>query len=318
MRRWSCRQETNRARWLKMNQISISIVIPTCNRPNELRECLQALVPQVDRYDDVEFVICDDSSGPPTKTMLEEEFPQCHWYAGPRRGPGGNRNLGAKKANGKWLIFVDDDCLPRPTFVQAYRDHFNTLKDDDRVILEGGTHRIGERPSLLWEAPHNPNGGGLPSCNIGIPKWLYSESGGFDERFRFSFEDMEFAARLERTGVTAQFVKGADVDHPLRPIPNAKKLANRWESRVISSYDFGAKPWQVMYYLPRHALLVILSRFQGQKLSVANLKAAAVFAGEYLILLQKLPSWIRRFKYARGAFWKKPSVAPTLPRRFGL
>lgn len=301
-----------------MNQVFISIIIPTRNRSEELRQCLQALEPQVAAYNDVELIVCDDSSDSVTKSMLAQEFPQFSCHNGPQRGPGSNRNVGAKQAKGEWLIFVDDDCLPRPTLLSAYRAKMESFARGERVELEGATHRLPEKPNLLWEAPGNPNGGGMPSCNFAIPKWLYDESGGFDERFSFSFEDMEFAARLKSTGVVVHFVREAAVDHPLRPLPSARKLALRWESRVISSYDFGAKRRDILWLLPRHALLVILSRFRRQKLSIANLKAALIFAAEYFFFLQKLPSWCRRFQNSRSSFWSDPSHAASVPKRFGL
>ena len=29
-------------------------------------------------------------------------------------------NFGAKNAGGQWLLFLDDDCMPRPSFFSAY------------------------------------------------------------------------------------------------------------------------------------------------------------------------------------------------------
>ena len=45
---------------------------------------------------------------------------------------------------------------------------------------------------------------------------------------------------LQIKGVKVVFVRDAAVDHPLRPLPEAVKLARRWESRVVSTYEFGA------------------------------------------------------------------------------
>ena len=53
-------------------------------------------------------------------------------------------------------------------------------------------------------------------------------NGGFDERYFPAFEDIEFFSRLRRLGINAQCVWRAAVDHPLRPIPNSRKLAARW------------------------------------------------------------------------------------------
>jgi GT2 family glycosyltransferase len=303
-----------------MNLISISIIIPTCNRPEDLRQCLQALDAQIAPTDGIEILVCDDGQNADARKMMEEAFPRFRWNQGPRKGPAANRNGGAKMARGQWLIFIDDDCLPRPTLIPAYRASMERLGAGARVALEGATHRIGEKPSLLWEAPHNPNGGALISCNFAIPKELFWEIGAFDERFPgAAFEDTEFATRAKIMGVEVEFVRDAAVDHPLRPLPHPRKLASRWEARVISSYDFGAKPWQVLWHLPRHVLLVIISRLRNQKLTRSNLKAIFMFVLEFLIFLQKLPAWNKRHQRTpRSPFWSHPSRAPFIPQRFGL
>jgi glycosyltransferase involved in cell wall biosynthesis len=77
-----------------------SIIIPTCNRRENLRQ----------------IRVCDDSSSDDSKKMLGAEFPLVAW----RKGPAANRNLGAKLSEAEWLIFVEDDCVPRKGYLAAY------------------------------------------------------------------------------------------------------------------------------------------------------------------------------------------------------
>jgi GT2 family glycosyltransferase len=297
----------------------ITIIIPTYKRPDDLKKCLQLLALQWSPEDGIEVLVCDDSNDLQTKTLIEKEFPEVQWLEGPHRGPAANRNTGAKTAQGEWLIFIDDDCLPRSEFISSYKTKMQEFQASEQIALEGRTFRLNESPSMLWEAPFNIHGGSLISCNFAITRRAFLDFGGFDERFPHDFEDMEFAARSKILGLIVHFVPEAVVDHPLRPIPTPKKLANRWESRVISSYDFGAKPWQILLLLPRHVLLVIVSRFKSQKFSLDNCKAAAVYTLEFLIFLQNLPLWVRRRRRTpRSSFWSAPSRVGDIPRRFGL
>jgi GT2 family glycosyltransferase len=303
---------------LSMSQPFISLIIPTCNRPADLQRFLTDLQAQLLLLDDIEVLVSDDSRNTQTRTMVESEFPSVCWHQGPQRGAASNRNSAARAAKGEWLIFVDDDCIPRSTLLTGYEEKMKEVGSDAWTALEGATYAL-QPNSLLWEAPYNPDGGTLVSCNFAIPRSAFLKLAGFDERFPHDFEDVEFATRSKAQGLKVCFVKDAAVDHPLRPIPGPKKLANRWESRVISSYDFGAKPWQVFYYLSRHVLLVIISRFRGKKLNLGNIKAAAFFVAEFFFFLQKLPHWCRRYNRApRSPFWSDPINADHLPRRFGL
>ncbi|SRR5258705_6787295 len=300
--------------------MSVSIIIPTCNRTTELRDCLSSLLPQVPSDGSTTVLVCDDGKDGKTKAMMNQEFPMVQWNEGPRRGPAANRNFGARQADGDWLIFLDDDCNPRPGFLAAYFKQMELLGNDARVALEGATFRTVANPSLLWEAPHNPDGGVLISCNFAMPRRLFIECGTFDERYpAANFEDTEFDIRVRIKGVKVIFVRDAAVDHPLRPLPEAAKLARRWESRVVSTYEFGASTAQVIWHLPRHIALVILSRFRGRKLDRDNLKAAWVMFKEFLLTLWYLPGWLRKHQgVPRSPFWTEQIRLGNAPYRFGL
>lgn len=295
---------------------SATILIPTRNRPEDLQRCLELLLAQLPAG--FRILVCDDSSNTDTKTLIEERFPSVQRLEGPRIGPGANRNTGARAATGRWLVFLDDDCLPQAGLLDAYRAAMHT----DGEILAGPTLRSdAKKDSLLWEAPRSASENELlpPSCNFAIPREVFLESGGFDERYRISFEDMEFFARLRLLGWPIRYLPDAVVEHPSRPLPAASSLANRWEARVISSLDFGASPGHVLFRLPRHILLVIFSRFRGRHFDLDSLRAAAVFAAEYFLALVRLPGWLTAYRSApRSPFWTAQVAAGKGPPRFGL
>ena len=226
--------------------IRASIIIPTCNRPGDLERCVGTLLPQLPADGSVEIRVCDDSSGDDSKRMLAAEFPSVAWNQGPRKGPAANRNLGGKLSESEWLIFIDDDCVPREGYVAAYLHAF--VPADSSGLFHGLTFPLPEPTSLLHEAPSIKGPQSVfGSCNFAIRKKLFDENGGFDERYFPAFEDIEFFSRLRRLGTNAQCVWGAAVDHPLRPIPNSRKLAGRWEARVVSAMDLGATPLRYLH-----------------------------------------------------------------------
>jgi glycosyltransferase involved in cell wall biosynthesis len=295
-----------------------SIIIPTCNRTEDLRRCINTLFLQLPTEGSVDIIVCDDGSSDESRKMLASDFPSVKWSQGPRRGPGANRNHGGKTSNSEWLVFLDDDCVPREGFLAAYLSAFEAA--GPKSLFHGLTFPYPKLTSLGYESPEvtGPNKI-FASCNFAIRKSLFEVTGGFDERYLIAFEDIEYFARLDRLGADAQCVSGAAVDHPLRPIPPSGKIGKRWESRVISTLDLGAGPMQVATLLPKHALGVILSRFRGKKLTLENAKAAVVFGGEFLYMLAHLPGWIQKHaKGPRSRFWTEQVALGKAPPRFGL
>lgn len=299
----------------------VSIIIPTRNRPEDLKRCLDRILPQRTDGDAMQILVGDDSDGHATAELLGREFPSVQCLRGPRNGPGANRNTCARAASGRWLIFLDDDCLPSPGLVAAYLQAMRDGGEEPDFFLAGPIYRSDEkRDSLLWEAPRNEKADFLPpSCNFAMPRRIFLANHGFDERYRTAFEDIEFFARLNILKIPVHFIPEAAVDHPSRPLPPPRTLARRWESRVISSFDFGATIPQILWLLPRHILLVILSRFRGRALRFENLQAAAVFSAEFAIALFQLPGWLAKYgRLPRSAFWEDQARKGNTPRRFGL
>ncbi|MCB1277981.1 glycosyltransferase [Prosthecobacter sp.] len=289
-----------------------SIIIPTCNRTGDLRRCIEKLIPQLPEDGSVELIVTDDGSSHATHDMIFSSYPMITWIQGPRLGPAANRNRGALTAQGEWLIFVDDDLLPGPNFVTAYLCAMQSASKQ-LCVLEGSTTRPTSPPSLLWEAPENVQAHGhlACSCNFAIRAGTYRIMGGFDERYSGGVyaEDTDLSARLLRAGYQVQFVEDAGAVHPIRHVPDAAKLAKRWEGKVIFAFDQGASAFTVGWRLPWHALRVIQSRFRHQPWTRENIRAALLFFGEWFFVLISTPAWVSKWSEApRSSFWSTSAV----------
>jgi GT2 family glycosyltransferase len=196
--------------------MKISVVIPTCDRPDALAACLLRLAPDLQALpaDAFEIIVSDDGRGQPVSAVLGPEFPGVRWVAGPRRGPAANRNAGALAAGGELLVFLDDDCLPEPGLLSAYAAAFA----DPALQAAEGRISPDREPNRLDEvAPVNENGGVFWSCNVALRRDLFERIGGFDERFpHAAMEDVELRNRLRLLKVRIAFLPGAAVIHPLR------------------------------------------------------------------------------------------------------
>jgi len=290
------------------------IIIPACDRPQDLARCLESVQREVAGHAEVGIVVSDDSKDDSIARVLQS-FPEVRRLIGPRKGPGANRNCAASQVEAEWLVFLDDDCEAKAGWFDAYWSAFETAKG----VLEGRTEVAGGLPSLLWESPENVTGGTLPSCNFAIQASVFREMNGFDERFRLAFEDMEFRARLVRLGVAIRFLPEAAVVHDARRIQDASLLVRRWEPRVTYMMDLGATNREVLQLLPRHIGGVLLAVWQQDTMKVERWAVARLYLQVFCGVLVRLPGWIAQHrKQPRSAFWEYPPGEGPMPPRFGL
>lgn len=207
--------------------MKFSVVIPTCHRPELLARCLRGLGTA-----NAEIIVSDDSRDDATRELIERDFSQVRWVAGPRRGPAANRNAGAHLAAGEWLAFIDDDCEPQPGWVDALE---HAAADID--VVEGCTLAPGAIDSPFEEHVENLHGGVLWSCNFAIRRAAFENLGGFDEDFlEAAGEDMELAARISRAGLRVRFAPEALVHHPPRHVGWRGVWRRTWMIRWMSLY----------------------------------------------------------------------------------
>jgi GT2 family glycosyltransferase len=209
-----------------------SIIIPTCDRNDLLRKCLKLLDPYcqttTEKY---EVIVTDDGKLNQARTLINEEFSWVKWINGPKRGPAANRNNGAKNANGTWLIFIDDDCLPDKNIIFEYDREAKS--NPEITVMEGCTDADRPKKRLDEESPINKTGDILWSCNFAIKKKQFDLIKGFDENFLYAaMEDVDLYTRLTNAEVTIKFVSAAIVIHPWRRIIPFKNFKKRIKSHI--------------------------------------------------------------------------------------
>lgn len=216
----------------------LSVVIPTCNRNDLLSNCLSLLAPSKQDINsfDYEIIVSDDSKLNAAKELIENNFNWVKWIEGPKRGPAANRNNGAGKAKGSWLVFLDDDCLPQPRWLNEYAAAISNYSAEYQV-LEGKT--MPDRPKTRYdeEAPVNLEGGKLWSCNFSIRADVFWELGGFDEEFPFpAMEDVDFHLRIKKeSGIKIKFLPTAVIIHPWRRVKAFKSFKKHLKSHAFFS-----------------------------------------------------------------------------------
>jgi GT2 family glycosyltransferase len=211
-----------------------SVIVPTYHRNDLLSKCLDCLAPGVQKLpaEQYEVIVTDDGSQTTAQEMISDRYPWVKWVAAPHQGPATNRNNGSKYAEGEWLIFTDDDCLPDSQWLEAYSQAI--LNQPDCLVFEGKTYVDSPRKSLAETAPINETGGYLWSCNLAIQKQLFESLGGFDQRFPYAaMEDVDLRLRLTKLGYKFSFIPLASVCHPWRDKGGWEKLKQHNYSTLV-------------------------------------------------------------------------------------
>jgi glycosyltransferase involved in cell wall biosynthesis len=95
-----------------------SVVIPTYNRITFLQRTLETVWAQ--RFKDFEVIVVDDGSTDGTIDYLKSLSQTFSVLSQRHSGPGAARNLGAKKASGDYLAFLDSDDLWFPWTLETF------------------------------------------------------------------------------------------------------------------------------------------------------------------------------------------------------
>lgn len=114
-----------------MKNPDISIIVPVYNVEKYLKRCVDSILAQT--YKNFELILVDDGSPDDCPAMCDEFEKQDSRIVVIHKKNGGvssARNLGMKKAEGKYITFIDSDDFVSDT----YLEYFDEAKDDDYVV----------------------------------------------------------------------------------------------------------------------------------------------------------------------------------------
>jgi GT2 family glycosyltransferase len=257
----------------------ISIIVPAHNNPQDLRECLSALIASAPPSS--EIIVVDDASTDDTPAVAARMGVRVLRLA-KNSGPAAARNYGARHAAGDILFFVDADVVVAPGAVSHVVGVFEERPDlaavfgsyDARPQAEGV---VSQYRNLLHHFVHqhgNPEASTFWAGCGAIRRSVFEAIGGFDEkRFRRpSIEDIELGYRLRRAGYRILLDKALQGTH-----------LKRWTLRSVIRTDVicRAIPWARLI-LESHNAPADLNLKSEQRLSVA-------LAGVGIILLLFAP-----------------------------
>ena len=236
--------------------MQISVIVTTYNRPDALTRVLEGLSIQTQLPDEV--IVADDGSTDETRQVAKAfstgaVMPVVHlWQADYGFRVAAIRNKAIEKANGPYIVFLDGDCIPDPSFIQDHgrlaaagfffqgkrvlidetlspRFSAPTITTGRLKLLRSGhvanKHHLFHLPGL--PASTSKRLSGIRSCNMGFFKSDLMAVNGFNADFEgWGREDSELVVRLYKYGLRRRQHNFAAICyhlwHPENPRNNLK------------------------------------------------------------------------------------------------
>ena len=202
-----------------------SVIVPTYNRPEPLRRCLEALAVQEYPRERFEVIVVDDGGTKPLDELLARFQGQInlHYLVQPNLGPAVARNSGARQANGRFLAFTDDDCAPAPIWLPRLAEQL--MKEPHKMVGGYTKNALSRNPfsitsqlliDFLYHHYNKTESRALffTSNNIAIAADMFWEIGGFDETMPLAAgEDRELCDRWLEEGFEMVYLPKAVIFH---------------------------------------------------------------------------------------------------------
>jgi len=241
-------------------QPQVSIVIPVMNRSAELGRCLKSLAWLDYPEEKLQIIVVDDGSSDDSPLVARELGALLVSSGGTGRGPAAARNVGAARAGGEILAFIDSDCTASSDWLAALLPSFA----DPKIVAVGGLvdgmcresavdHYENVMSSLSLGGRELTGASGddtfyLPSCNLLVRRAAFIKAGGFNATMHVG-EDVDLTWRLRDSGWTIAYL-------PLGKIYHEHRSSLR--SFMSRRFDYGTSEGMLQLLHPRrHKRIVI-------------------------------------------------------------
>jgi GT2 family glycosyltransferase len=201
----------------------LSVIIPTYNRPAPLTACLNALA-RVDYPRDRFEVLVVDDGGDMSPAATVDEFRErltVELLSPPHGGPAKARNFAAERAKGDFLVFVDDDCLVAPDFLERLAAQLGaspraciggrTVNALTNNVYSSASQAVMEYLSAALDG-RGRSGRFFCSNNVSFPTEMFRAIGGFDETM-MTGEDRDICDRWSSRGFVLRYCPDVRVRH---------------------------------------------------------------------------------------------------------
>jgi glycosyltransferase involved in cell wall biosynthesis len=182
---------------------TISFVVPVLNSKSYLAQCLDSVVGAIRHHGAAELIVVDNGSTDGSYEMLLSQYGTVARVERIEEVTiSAVRNFGARFATGKYLAFIDSDCVVPNDYVDRVVQTFESVKASATGCMVGlppSPHWI----EKTWQELHEHTTDGyvrfINSANFVVKRDVFEQTAGFDESL-ITGEDAEYCQRLDGLG----------------------------------------------------------------------------------------------------------------------
>ena len=242
-----------------------SIIIPVFNNLSLTSQCLKSIRENTDAPHEI-MVVNNGSSDGTGDYLLRMEAADSIRVITNRTNLGFARasNQGAQAARGEYLVFLNNDTIVKPGWLEELADcarkdekigvvgakllypddtiqHAGVVFSDDQLVHHIYQHFDPDHPAVNKEREFQAV---TAACML-VKKDLFFEADGFDEIFRNGLEDVDLCFKLRQQGYKVIYNPRAAVYHLESKTPgrndwdrqNSQILRSRWSGKIICDFQ---------------------------------------------------------------------------------
>jgi GT2 family glycosyltransferase len=269
------------------NKLMVSLIICTYNNEDIISECLDSI--QKQSYKGFETIVVDDNSKDTTRELILRNYPEIKLVAKKKNtGPSISRNIGAQKAKGDFLVFMDSDVIldkdwlqKQIAFMEKHPDigicgSLLVYKYDATIVNSAGgwisktgfssdfgrDKRLADQFRISRKVPF------VCSAACIVRKDAFHAADGFDEDYFYPHEDTDLCWKMLVLGYGVYY--NGDVlavhscGHTVRHMSD-RVAFHVTKNRIVSmlkNYSFS----NVLLYVPLHTFIMLIYSLKSPRM----------------------------------------------------
>jgi GT2 family glycosyltransferase len=297
----------------------VSAIVANWNGAADLAVLLPSLTSQ--SYPFLEIIVADNGSTDASKEIAE--YHSAQWYPlGENRGLAAALNLAAEVANGRFLLFLNNDMRLHPEFV---RELLLPLLADERLFatdarqLDREGNAVVHQRTVLDPAARQASAGPMfaqldtpcpalcvfgSAANLMVRRWMFEALGGWDTRYPIGWEDVDLCWRAWLQGWPTLYVPTAICWHRVGASASSPEGAERRLEGALK----GRLLFATMHLPASWALKVLAATAAGVLRDLVRVKAAT--AAVRLRALRWYAGLVPRVLSERRALYRSAGSSP--------
>jgi GT2 family glycosyltransferase len=244
-----------------------SVVIPAYNRPALTKQCLDAIFASPPERAELEVVVVDDGSSEPLARTLSAHAERIE-IVRHEQNTGFARacNDGAAEASGEWLVFLNNDTVPQPGWLDELIDYASPRESigvvGSKLLFPDGTvqhagvvisrelipHHLYTRFPADHPAVNKSREFQIvtAACAL-LRRETFERIGRFDHAFVNGYEDIDLCLRLRREGYQVHYCHTSVLEH-LEAVTRERKRDARNHALFLERWSDFVKPDDLAYF----------------------------------------------------------------------